>query len=217
MKQTVTVPPRVGRSAPTWCTTLVCAVKGGTTGSNGAPAAPSAARPRRFDFLRGLRGLRYSSMSHRVTSGFLSMICVYLCVFAVGPGIRNGAGKGKDRRLDARRLRLALPTSGESARNDSGHDPIVADHWPVREFVGFRAHADDSRPWPPDNGTNLRWRPDSGIGGVIPCAPRTERTSGAVGYCAKPASSAPVQRSVAIGSFPEAFGTDSREVGPISR
>ena len=31
-------------------------------------------------------------MSQRVTCGFLSMICVYLCVFAVGPGIRDGAG-----------------------------------------------------------------------------------------------------------------------------
>ncbi len=43
-------------------------------------------------FCRSLRGLRYSFMSQRVTSGFLSMICVYLCVFAVGPGIRDGAG-----------------------------------------------------------------------------------------------------------------------------
>ncbi len=47
--------------------------------------------PFRF-FARGLRGLRYSLMSQRVTCGFLSMICVYLCVFAVGPGIRDGAG-----------------------------------------------------------------------------------------------------------------------------
>ncbi len=49
--------------------------------------APPA--PRRFDFLRGLR---YSFMSQRVTSRFLSMICVFLCVFAVGPRIRDGAG-----------------------------------------------------------------------------------------------------------------------------
>jgi hypothetical protein len=68
------------------------AVKGGTTGSTGAPATPSPARPCSIDLLRGLRGLRYPSMSQRVTSGFSSMICVYLCVFAGGRGVRDGAG-----------------------------------------------------------------------------------------------------------------------------
>ncbi len=77
------------------------AVTGGTIGSNGAPAAPSPDQPWRFDFLRGLRGLRYYFMSQRVTSGFLSMICVYLWVFAVGPGIRDGAGDVTKRKHQA--------------------------------------------------------------------------------------------------------------------
>jgi hypothetical protein len=79
------------------------AVKVGTTRSNGAPTAPSPARPWRFDFLRGLRGLRYPIVGQRVTSGFLSMICVYLCVLAVGSGIGNRAGDITNRKSRATR------------------------------------------------------------------------------------------------------------------
>ncbi len=89
-----------GRGAFGWAGRLI-AVKGGTTGSHGATAAPCPARPRRFNFLRRLRGLRYSFMSQLVTSGSWSMICVYLCVFAVGPRIRERAGDVEKRKSRA--------------------------------------------------------------------------------------------------------------------
>ncbi len=44
---------------------------------------------------------------------------------------------------------------------------------------------------------------------MIPCAPLAERTTGDVGCCAQSENSGLVQRSGTIGSFPEAFGTDS--------